>query len=88
MIGVRSVRPLEGYRLRVAFTNGTERDIDVERFLRGPVFDEIRTDRTVFEAVRVDPELETVVWPNGADIDPDVLYGRFEPAWAKDEPER
>jgi predicted RNase H-like HicB family nuclease len=33
--------------------------------------------------VTVDPELGTVVWPDGADIDPDVLYGRFEPEWAE-----
>lgn len=85
MIGVRSVEALEGYRLRVGFTDGTERDIDVERFLRGPVFEDIRTNRSVFEAVAVDPKLRTIIWPNGADIDPAVLYGLFEPAWAEDE---
>lgn len=87
MIGVRSVEPLEGHGLRVGFTDGTERAIDVQRFLRGPVFEAIRANRDVFEAVRVDPELRTVVWPNGADIDPDVLYGLFEPAWAEEERE-
>jgi hypothetical protein len=81
MIRVRSVVPLEEYRLEVAFTDGTERVIDVERFLRGPVFEPVKRDRALFEAVAVDEELGTVVWPNGADIDPDVLYGRFEPAW-------
>ena len=85
MITVRSAKPLEGYRLRVGFTDGTERDIDVERYLRGAVFEVIREDRSAFEAVTVDPELGTVVWPNGADIDPDVLYGLFEPAWVEDE---
>lgn len=85
MICVRSVKPLEGYRLRVGFTDGTESDIDVERFLRGPVFEAIRANRSVFEAVSVDPELRRIVWPNGADIDPDVLYGLFEPAWAEEE---
>lgn len=83
MIRVRSVSPLEGYRLRVGFTDDTEREIDVEAFLRGPIFEAIRRDRSVFEAVTVDRELGAVVWPNGADIDPDVLYGRFEPVWAE-----
>jgi hypothetical protein len=85
MVGVRSVTVLGGYRLHLRFSDGTERDVDVERFLRGPVFEPVRADRSVFEAVRVDPELQTLVWPNGADIDPDVLYGRFEPAWTEDE---
>jgi hypothetical protein len=33
-------------------------------------------DRAYFRQVRVDPELRTVVWPNGFDLDPDVLHGR------------
>jgi hypothetical protein len=47
MIRATSVSPLDGFRLRVGFTDGTERMIDVERFLRGPVFDLIRTDRAM-----------------------------------------
>lgn len=85
MIRVESVAPLEGYRLRIGFTDGTERVVDVERYLRGPVFEPIKRDRLVFEAVTVDADLGTVVWPNGADIDPGVLYGRYQPAWAEDE---
>ena len=85
MIRVRPVAALEGYRLHICFTDGTERVVDVEPFLRGPIFEPIRRDRKLFEAVTVDPQLETVVWPNGADIDPDVLYGRFKPAWAEDD---
>ncbi|MEW5928135.1 MAG: DUF2442 domain-containing protein [Gemmatimonadota bacterium] len=80
MIRVRSAAPLDGLRLHVVFTDGAEHEVDVERFLRGPVFEPVRRDRGVFEAVTVDPNLGTAVWPNGADIDPDVLYGRFEPA--------
>lgn len=83
MVRVATVSPLEGFRLRVGFTDGTERVIDVGRFLRGPVFAEICRDRSMFEAVAVDQELGVLVWPNGADIDPDVLYGLHEPAWAE-----
>jgi hypothetical protein len=28
----------------------------------------------VFNQARVDPELETVVWPKGADLAPEFLY--------------
>jgi hypothetical protein len=82
MVRVKTVSPLEGFTLLVGFTDGSERVIDVDRYLHGPVFEPIRQDRTMYEAVRVDSELGTVVWPNGADIDSDVLYGLYEPAWA------
>jgi hypothetical protein len=65
LIRVTDVEPLDGYRLRVRFASGEERDIDVERYLRGPVFEPIREDRALFEAVTVDEALGVVVWPNG-----------------------
>ena len=82
MVPVTAVGPLERYRIAVTFSDGTERAIDVERYLRGPIFDPVRRDRSFFEAVTVDDDLEIVMWPNGADIDSDVLYGSEEPAWA------
>jgi hypothetical protein len=85
MIRVAQVEPLDGYRLRVRFANGETRDVDVERYLRGPVFEPIRKDRALFAAVTVDEELGVVVWPNGADIDSAVLYGAREPAWAEEQ---
>jgi hypothetical protein len=41
----------------------------------------VREDPGYFNQVKVDDELGTIVWPNGADIDPDVLYGSHLPAW-------
>ena len=81
MIRVKSVSPLEPYQVRVQFTDGTQRVIDLERYLRGEVFEGIRNDPKLFRAVRVDTELGTIVWENGADIDPDVLYANRSPAW-------
>jgi hypothetical protein len=83
MMRAISVTPLVGYSLRVRFSDGSDRTIDVERFLRGPIFSAIREDRSLFEAVAVDEELGVIAWPNGADIDSDVLYGLHEPAWAE-----
>jgi hypothetical protein len=85
MVRVRSVEVIESFRVRLVFTDATEKEIDLEVFLRGPVFESIRSDPTVFRSVRVDPELGTIVWPNGADIDPDVLYRGLTPAWMEKE---
>jgi hypothetical protein len=77
---IRSVQPLEGFVLRLSFEDGTEREVDLEGELWGPVFEPLREDPELFRQVRVDEELGTVVWPNGADLDPVVLHGDFEPA--------
>jgi hypothetical protein len=76
---IQSVEPLDGFVLRLVFDDGTERSIDLEDELWGPMFEPLRADRELFRQVRVDDELGTIVWPNGADMDPDVLHGDFEP---------
>jgi hypothetical protein len=80
---VTAVKPLGGYRLRVGFSDGSSREVDLESELWGPVFEPLR-DPALFRQVAVDDELGTVVWPNGADLDPDVLHGDHAPA--KDAP--
>jgi hypothetical protein len=81
MVRVSTVEPLEGYTVRLRFTDGTVKEIDLSAYLHGPIFEPIRNSVDVFRSVRVDPELETIVWDNGADIDPDVLYLGLRPAW-------
>ena len=44
------------------------------------MFEPLRANRDLFRQVCVDEELGTIVWPNGADMDPAVLHGDFEPA--------
>jgi hypothetical protein len=75
---VRSVAALEPYVVRVVFADGEVRDVDVEPLLDGPVFRALR-DPALFRDVRVDEHEESIVWPNGADFDPDVIYGIAEP---------
>lgn len=78
---ITDVEPLEGHRIRATFSDGAIKDIDLTHVMaRGGVFAPIRDRREVFEQVRVNPESETVEWPGEVDLDPDVLYGRFEPA--------
>jgi Protein of unknown function (DUF2442) len=75
---VTAVEPLEGFRLRLTFTDGLVREVDLSGDLWGPVAEPLQ-DPAYFRQVRVDPELGTVVWPNGYDLDPDVLHGDHEP---------
>lgn len=76
------------YRVRLRFEDGVEGVVDLGPHLsfRG-VFEPLR-DPAYFAQLRVDPELGTVVWPNGADLDPNVLYARVTgtPALQEQEP--
>lgn len=85
MVRIRSVEPLDGWKVSLGFTDGTIREVDLEMYLRGPIFEPIRNDPAVFRSVRVDPVMGTIVWDNGADIDPDVLYLGLKPAWMETE---
>ena len=77
MVRVQKVTPLDGFMLRLEFTDGSERTLDMEPYLKGPIFEPLKRDLALFRSVRVDEELGTIVWPNGADICPDVLvHGR------------
>ena len=82
---ISSVSHLGEYRLRVGFVDGTFRTIDLGPKLArsvGPIFEPLK-DGTYFARVSVDPEIGTVVWPNGADIAPDVIHeGSFDEAVA------
>jgi hypothetical protein len=71
---VVKVEPRGGYRLWLQFQDGVEGEVDVEPLLsfRG-VFAPLR-DPSYFARVRVNSELGTICWPNGADWDPLVLY--------------
>jgi hypothetical protein len=77
MVRVQKVTPLDGFSLRLEFTDGSERTLDMESYLKGPIFEPLKRDPALFRSVRVDKKLGTIVWPNGADVCPDVLvHGR------------
>jgi hypothetical protein len=61
------------YTLIVVFADGTEQRIDFRPVLRGPMFGPLQDD-TTFNAVSLDSEVGTLVWPNGADFDPATLH--------------
>jgi hypothetical protein len=79
MVAVTAVEPLTEFKLRLTFDDGSERVVDFADDLWGPMGEPLR-DPAYFRQVRVDPELRTIVWPNGFDLDPDVLRGTYAPA--------
>jgi hypothetical protein len=70
---VRSFHIVAPYTLRVRFEDDKEQTIDFHPVLHGTLYSPLR-DIELFNQVRVDPEIETLVWPNGADFDPATLY--------------
>lgn len=70
---VTSFVHIKDYVLKVTFEDGLERTIDLGPILIGPIFGVLR-DRSLFEQVALDRDFGALEWPNGADIDPAVLY--------------
>ncbi len=72
---ITNVQYIQDYILRLTFSNGEETELDFATRVRGRggVFTPLE-DVDYFAQVAVDPEARTLVWPNGVDLDPDVLY--------------
>ena len=70
---VRSFEIKGSYTLDVEFDDGTRQEIAFESILAGELFRPLR-NLGIFNQVRVDPEVYTLVWPNGADFDPATLH--------------
>jgi hypothetical protein len=68
------VRRLDGHRLHLRFDDGVEGEVDVARLIEfSGVFEPLH-DPAYFAQVAVMTDLGTISWPNGADLDPLVLY--------------
>ncbi len=71
---VVSAQPLDSYRIHLRFEDGIEGVIDVSDLIQFSGIFAPLADPTYFATVQVNPEFGTLVWENGADLDPDVLY--------------
>jgi hypothetical protein len=78
---ITDVQVLDGCRVELAFSDGVRGVVDLANRIvgRGGVFGPLENSE-FFRQVSVDHELGTIVWPNGADICPDLLH-----AWATGE---
>lgn len=70
---VRGVEVVGPYTLRVQFTDNTEQVINLKPVLAGELYGPL-LDPQLFSQVSIDPEVKTIVWPNGADFDPATLH--------------
>ena len=61
------------YKVRVHFNDGVSQTIDFEQILVGEIYGPLK-EPAVFNKVNIDPEVQTLVWPNGADFDPATLH--------------
>lgn len=70
---VTAFEHLSPHVLRVAFDDGSQQVIDFAPVLHGELFGALR-DVSFFNQVQIDPDVHTLVWPNGADYDPATLH--------------
>ena len=78
MIRIAKARVLSEHRVALELTNGESIERDLQPYLSGPVFESIRSDSRGFAKLYVD--VGTIVWPNGADLCPDVvIFGGSPP---------
>jgi hypothetical protein len=73
LIDVIEAEYLRDFTIWLKFEDGSEGEIDLSAELCGPMFEPLK-DVDYFKQVRVDPELGTIVWPNGADLAPEFLH--------------
>ena len=70
---VTSFRVVRPYKLAVQFDDGLSQLIDFEGVLEGELYGPLKDPR-LFRRVKLDPEMRNLVWPNGADFDPEILH--------------
>ena len=72
LLEVRNVQPVRDFVLRLEFSDGVIRDVNLRDELYGEVFEPLRQPE-LFSKVALNPETGTIEWPNGADFSPEFL---------------
>jgi Protein of unknown function (DUF2442) len=73
ILHVTHAKYLEDYKVEVSFNDGKQGTADLADALKGPVFEPLK-DKSLFSCLVIDKELETIVWPTGADLAPEYVY--------------
>ncbi len=77
ILHVKEAKYLHDYVLWLRFNDGAEGVVDLGDELYGEIFEPLK-DVEKFKAFKVDPDLETIVWENGADLAPEFLYDKMK----------
>jgi Protein of unknown function (DUF2442) len=82
IVRITSCQIVGPYRLRIGFDDGSEQTIDFKAILAGRIYEPLLS-LDLFNQVKIDPEVATLIWPNGADFDPATLHDWpvHEPLW-------
>ena len=72
-VRVTNAKHVRDHVVWVRFNDGSEGEVDLADELDGPIFEPLK-DLDYFAQFRVDPDIHTIVWPNGADLAPEFLY--------------
>ncbi len=70
LFDVIEVKPLTAYNLYLRFEDGTSGEIDISKVIEFQGIFAKLADRNYFSTVKVNPDLGTICWENGADISP------------------
>jgi hypothetical protein len=73
ILHVKAAKYRHDYTIWVRFNDGAEGEVDLAKELEGEIFEPLK-DLKLFKSFKVDPELQTLVWKNGADLAPEFLY--------------
>ena len=77
ILHVKEARYLHDYVIWCRFSDGAEGEVDLKDELYGDVFDPLK-NLVAFKSFKVDSDLETIVWENGADMAPEFLYEKMK----------
>lgn len=61
------------YKIRIIFDDNSSQEINFQEILEGELFGPLK-DLSLFNQVKIDQEVHTLIWPNGADFDPATLH--------------
>ena len=75
ILHINEAKYLDDYKVEVVFNDGQRGVADLSDIFRGPVFIPLK-DKKLFAQLRVNEELATITWPNGADLAPEYVYYR------------